>query len=164
MRLRASNLSGDLANSGAFPLQISWQDADITSSSSIYLPEHRNPSRFTAPEFVIPPGIAYNDCFVFGTCSNELLAEIYTTSAPITLIYLSVSAPPSGCDLIPIKFAGPYWVPNVGGEAAPARAAASRSGGTYTAYLPALFKFPDISQCPYGYFNAEGQMIAYVDC
>jgi len=39
----------------------------------------------------------------------------------------------------------------------------SGSSGTYTIYLPALFKSPDLSQCPCGYFNAEGQMIGYVD-
>jgi hypothetical protein len=164
-RLRASNLSGDLANSGAFPLQITWQDADLTSSSATYLPAQRNPSKFTAPEFVIPPGVAYDDCFVFGTCSNEVLAEIYNTSATMTLVYLSVSAPTSGYELVPLKFAGPYWTPDVnGGSAAPqARTAVSGFTGAHIIYFPTLCKSPDLSQCPCGYFNAEGQMIAYVD-
>ena len=162
-RLRASKLSGDLANSGAFPLQITWQDADLTSSSAAYLPEQRNPSKFTAPEFVIPPGMAYDDCFIFGVCSNEVLTEIHNTDAPITLVYLSVSAPTSGCELIPLKFAGPYWEPGVENPTPPARMAASGSTGTYTVYLPSLSKSLDLSQCPCGYFNAEGQMIAYVD-
>lgn len=162
-RLRASNLSGDLANFGAFPLQIAWQDADLTSSSATYLPEQRNPSKFTAPEFVIPPGVTYDDCFIYGTCSNDVLAEVYNTSAPITLVYLSVSAPPSGCDLIPLKFAGPYWAPGMDEGASSARTAASGFTKSYTVYLPALFRSPNLSQCPCGYFNAEGQMIAYVD-
>ena len=162
-RLRASKLSGDLSNSGAFPLQIAWQDADLTSSSALYLPEQRNPSKFTAPEFVIPPGMAYDDCFIFGTCSNDVLAEMYDIDAPITLVYLSVSAPKSGCELIPLKFAGPYWEPGVENPTPPARMVASDSTGTYTVYLPSLSKSPDLSQCPCGYFNAEGQMIAYVD-
>ena len=162
-RLRAANLSGDLANYGAFPLNVVWQDADITSNSATYLPVQRDPSKFTAPEFVIPPGVAYDDCFVCGTCSEDVLATIYDTSAPITLVYLSVSAPTSGYELIPLKFAGPYWTPGMDGVASSARTAASGSAGTHTIYLPALFKFPDLSQCPCGYFNAEGQMIAYVD-
>jgi hypothetical protein len=162
-RLRASNLSGDLANFGAFPLQITWQDADLTPSSDTYLPAQRDPSKFTAPEFVIPPGVAYDDCFVFGTCSNEVLAEIYNTSATMTLVYLSVSAPTSGCELVPLKFAGPYWTPGMDSAAPQARTAASGFAGAHIVYLPMLFKSPDLSQCPCGYFNAEGQMIAYVD-
>lgn len=162
-RLRALNLSGDLANFGAFPLQVTWQDADLTSSSALYLPVQRNSSKFTAPEFVIPPGVAYDDCFIFGTCSNDVLTTIYNTCAPITLVYLSVSAPTSGCELIPLKFAGPYWVPGEEDLTSPARMAASGSTGTYTIYLPSLSKSPDLSQCPCGYFNAEGQMIGYVD-
>jgi hypothetical protein len=162
-RLWASKLSGDLANYGVFPLQMIWQDADLTSSSATYLPVLRNPSKFTAPEFVIPPGVAYDDCFIYGTCSNDVLAEIYNASAPITLVYLSVSAPTSDYELVPLKFAGPYWTPGMGGARPQARTAVSRSAGTYTLYFPALFKFPDLSRCPCGYFNAEGQMIAYVD-
>jgi hypothetical protein len=163
-RLRALNLSGDLANYGAFPLKITWQDADLTSSSATYLPVQRDPSKFTAPEFVIPPGVAYDDCFVFGTCSNDVLAEIYNASAPITLVYLSVSAPTSDCELVPLKFAGPYWAPGMGGARPQASTAVSGSTGTHIVYLPLLFKSPDLSQCPCGYFNAEGQMIGYVDC
>lgn len=162
-RLRALNLSGDLANFGAFPLQIAWQDADLTPSGAPYLPAQPNPSKFTAPEFVIPPGVPYDDCFVFGTCADEVLAALYDTRAPITLVYLSVSAPTSGCELIPLKFAGPYWQP-AGENAAPsARMSASGSSGAYTVYLPSLCKTPDLSQCPCGYFNAEGQMVGYVD-
>ncbi len=162
-RLRASKLSGDLANYGAFPLQIAWQDADLTSGSATYLPVQRDPSKFTAPEFVIPPGVAYDDCFIFGTCSSDVLAEIYNTRATITLVYLSVSPPTLGCKLIPLKFAGPYWAPGGEHPASPASMAASGSVGTYTVYLPALSKSPDLSQCPCGYFNTEGQMIGYVD-
>jgi hypothetical protein len=173
-RLRASKLSGDLSNSGAFPLNIAWQDADLTPSSATYLPVQRDPSKFTAPEFVIPPGVAYDDCFIFGTCSSDVLAEIYNTRASITLVYLSVSPPTSGCELIPLKFAGPYWAPGGENPASPAPplspplggmkgGAASGSAGMYTVYLPALSKSPDLSQCPCGYFNAEGQMIGYVD-
>ena len=162
-RLRASNLSGDLANFGAFPLQVTWQDADLTSGSTTYLPALRNPSKFTAPEFVIPPGVLYDDCFIFGTCSNDVLTTIYNTHAPITLVYLSVSAPTAGCELIPLKFAGPYWEPAEENLTPPAGMAASGSPGTHTIYLPALSKSPDLSQCPCGYFNAEGQMIGYVD-
>lgn len=162
-RLRALKLSGDLTNFGAFPLKLAWQDADLTSSSATYLPVLRDPSQFTAPEFVIPPGVTYDDCFIYGTCSEDVLATIHNTSAPITLVYLSVSAPTSGCELIPLKFAGPYWTPGMHGVASSARTAASGFPGTYTVYLPALFKSPDLSQCPCGYFNAEGQMIAYVD-
>jgi hypothetical protein len=162
-RLRALNLSGDLANFGAFPLKVTWQDADLTSSSALYLPAQHNPSKFTAPEFVIPPGVPYDDCFVFGTCSNEMLATIYDTRAPITLVYLSVSAPTSGCELIPLKFAGPYWEPSEENLTTPARMATSGSTGTQVIYLPVLSKSPDLSQCPCGYFNAEGQMIGYVD-
>ncbi len=162
-RLRALNLSGDLANFGAFPLQITWQDADLTSSSAPYLPAQRNPSKFTAPEFVIPPGVLYDDCFIFGTCSNDVLTTIYNTHAPITLVYLSVSAPTAGCELIPLKFAGPYWEPAEENLTPPAGMAASGSPETHTIYLPALSKSPDLSQCPCGYFNAEGQMIGYVD-
>jgi hypothetical protein len=162
-RLRALTLSEDLTNFGAFPLKVAWQDADLTSSSATYLPVLRDPSKFTAPEFVIPPGVAYDDCFISGTCSEDVLARIYNTSAPITLVYLSVSAPTSSYELIPLKFAGPYWTPGVDGVASSARMAKSGSIGTYTVYLPALFKSPDLSQCPCGYFNAEGQMIGYVD-
>jgi len=162
-RLRALNLSGDLANFGAFPLQVTWQDADLTSSSAPYLPTQHDPSKFTAPEFVIPPGVPYDDCFIYGTCSNEVLAAIHDTRAPITLVYLSVSAPTLGCELIPLKFAGPYWEPAEENLTPPVGMAASGSTGAHTIYLPALSKSPDLSQCPCGYFNAEGQMIGYVD-
>lgn len=169
-RLRAVKLSGDLANFGAFPLNIAWQDADLTPSSATYLPVQRNPSTFTAPEFVIPPGVAYNDCFIFGNCPNTVLDEIYHTRASLTLVYLSVSPPMSGGKLIPLKFAGPYWTPDVEDStplfppmAGMKGGAASGSGRTHTVYLPSLAKTPDRSQCPCGYFNAEGQMIGYVD-
>jgi hypothetical protein len=172
-RLRALNLSGDLTNFGAFPLNIAWQDADLTPSNATYLPVQRHPSTFTAPEFVIPPGVAYNDCFVFGNCPNTVLDEIYHARASITLVYLSVSPPTSDCKLIPLKFAGPYWTPGVEDPTPPPplspplrgmkRGAASGSGRTHTVYLPALAKTPDLSQCPCGYFNTEGQMIGYVD-
>ena len=162
-RLRALTLSGDLTNYGAFPLKVAWQDADLTPSDATYLPVQRNPTTFTAPEFVIPPGVAYNDCFVFGNCPSIVLDEIYHTRAPITLVYLSVSPPTSGCELIPLKFAGPYWRPGVEAPPSPPSMAASSSAGRYTVYLPALSKSPDLPQCPCGYFNEEGQMIGYVD-
>jgi len=162
-RLRALNLSGDLTNFGAFPLNITWQDADLTPNDATYLPVQRNPTEFTAPEFVIPPGVPYDDCFVFGNCPKDVLEAIYHTSAPITLVYLSVSPPMSGCELVPLKFAGPYWTPSMENPTPPARMAANGSAGRYTIYLPALFKSLDVSQCPCGYFNAEGQMIGYVD-
>jgi hypothetical protein len=92
-----------------------------------------------------------------------MLATIYETRAPITLVYLSVSAPTSGCELIPLKFAGPYWEPSEENLTTPARMATSGSTGTQVIYLPVLSKSPDLSQCPCGYFNAEGQMIGYVD-
>jgi hypothetical protein len=157
------NLSGDLANFGAFPLQVAWQDADLTSSGASYLPAQSNPSKFTAPEFVIPPGVPYDDCFIYGTCSNEVLTSIYDAHAPITLVYLSVSAPTSGCELIPLKFAGPYWQPTGENPAPPASMSASSSTGTHIVYLPSLSKSLDLSQCPCGYFNADGQMVGYVD-
>ena len=95
--------------------------------------------------------------------SDPRSSTIYNTHAPITLVYLSVSAPTSGCELIPLKFAGPYWEPAGENLTPPAGMAASGSTGAHTIYLPALSKSPDLSQCPCGYFNAEGQMIGYVD-
>ena len=106
-----TDLSTDMTFSAAFPVKRFWQDADQAPGSR-FLPVFANPDQLEAPEYVLPAGIAYNNCFIAGNCSPSVLEQIYNTEMNLEIVYLSVTKPRIGGQWVPVKMAGPQWSPS----------------------------------------------------
>jgi hypothetical protein len=107
-RLSRGGLSADLTFSAAFPLEIAWQDADQAPGSE-YLPLMRDSTELATLEYVLPAGIAYNDCFTQGNCPSSVLQEIYDAEMTLEIIYLKILQPGAGGQWVPLQMAGPAW-------------------------------------------------------
>ncbi|HEC35130.1 MAG TPA: hypothetical protein ENI39_01190 [Anaerolineae bacterium] len=166
MRLEGSVLSVDLTHHGAFPLDLAWQDADLSGNSE-FLPTISPLTRLAAPEYILPPGIAWNGCYTLGNCSNSVLQAIYDAEATLTLVYLRVSMPYGNIDVLPVKVAGPGW--SAAGTSQREAHLLTSEGTfasltpsqtlTHTVYLPIILRYPPLTGCPCGIFNEHGQMI-----
>jgi len=152
-------LGADLHHAGAFPLRIAWRDAD-QSPGTIYLPVLTGISRLKVPEYVVPAGFPYHDCFTRGDCSNNILDAIYQTTMEISVVYLAVDPPYGDFQVVPLKMAGPAWSP-----VAAARNALSPKAhniGNFNVYLPMVSSFPQAIGCPCGVFTGYGRMVYYI--
>lgn len=174
VRLEGSSLSTDLMYAGAFPLEVAWKDVDL-SGGSTFLPIIETPPKITAPEYVVPPGIAWHDCFVNGGCSNTLLDQIHDTAYTVDILYLRVDPIWTGVDVLTLEMAGPGWTassavpelsdPLVGASTFDEPIYALDDTYPYTNYLPIIMNhYPPIptSGCPCGVFNEQNQMIYLV--
>lgn len=106
-----TDLSFDMVFSAAFPVNRFWQDADQAPGST-FLPLYANPDQLEAPEYVLPAGIAYNNCFADGPCPPAVLDQIYNTEMSLEIVYLAVTKPRIGGQWVPLKAAGPQWSPS----------------------------------------------------
>ena len=151
-------LSQDLVHGGAFPLQVAWQDAD--QSAGPYLSLLPPIDRITPPEFVVPAGIAYDPCFLSGTCSEAVLRQIYEATMTLRIVYLRVEPLYSGTQALPLKVADETWLGLAG---AMPWAGAGGAGATSRLYLPLVRNFRLRPERPLGFCDAaSGRMVGYL--
>jgi hypothetical protein len=175
---RGLDLSADLTFSAAFPLSVAWRDADRAPGSQ-YLPLTGKPLELATPEYILPTGIPYNNCFVQGNCPPGLLQQIHETQMSLEIIYLKVIGPESGGQWIPLRMAGPAWSPSslssngeppegAHDQTVPAEETPDAPGTRHFSYLPSISggqegqngQEPDA--CPCGWFDAQGRMLGLV--
>jgi hypothetical protein len=169
---RDLDLAGDLTFSAAFPLKVAWHDADRAPGTE-YLPLMGEPLALAPPEYVLPAGIAYDDCFVHGTCSPSTLQQIYDAVMNLEVIYLKVDGPPSGGQWVSLRLAGPAWSPSAAmgtndlGDPSYERSAAPGASQTrYQSFLPVIGggNRQESIACPSGWFDAQGRMLDLHPC
>lgn len=177
-RLSRGGLSADLTFSAAFPLEVAWQDADQVPSSQ-FLPLIRFPTELAPMEYVLPAGIAYDDCFVRGDCPPDLLRQIYDAEMALEIIYLDVNRLASAGQWVPLRMAGPVWSPSKSSlnqlERASEehqdtmsdpsmRTSSVRSVTTHHLFVPMVSSDPQRDlpgACPCGWFDELGRMIDF---
>jgi hypothetical protein len=170
-------LSTDYVFSAAFPINVFWRDADQAPGSA-YLPAIHEPIELEAPEYVLPAGVAYDDCYTRGDCSAAKLQQIYDATMPLEIIYLSVSKSPIGMQWTPLRMAGPVWSPSAAASSlatlppleqpaklngAPDKVPSASVTSKYI-YFPLIFNpvLDEPSGCPCGWFDDLGRMVDYV--
>lgn len=104
------NLSVDHAVTMAIPLYWQTRDAD-QSGGSEFLPTFTTPGELASMEYFVPTGIPYDSCMRRGTCSNELIEQIYNTEMQMIIHYMVVTRINVGLDQIPLRQVGPAWSP-----------------------------------------------------
>jgi len=174
-RLVHGGLSADLCFSAAFPLGAVWQDADQAPGSE-FLPMLGYPVALATPEYVIPAGVPYCECFTSPDgCSAAILEQIYETEMSLELIYLAVENPAGGGSRTPLRMAGPAWSPgalaaelagaDTSGAGDPSSATEMPGAAPYRVWLPSVIKSPSDSEpaagCSCGWFDQWGRML---DC
>ena len=162
------DLAADLTFSAAFPLGAAWRDADRAPGAQ-YLPLTADPLDLATPEYILPTGIAYNDCFVQGNCPPSILQQIYDAQMSLEIIYLKVIGPASGGQWIPLRMAGPAWSPSATSGAHESQDPSDKVPvisdalqARHRSFLPLIAggqnkQEPD--DCPCGWFDAQGRML-----
>ena len=166
-RLRRANgkLSVDHTNTMGLPLYGQFQDAD-QSQGATFLPFFSDARQWTAPEYFVPTGIAYDPCMTNGGCSNELLDAIHESTMEATIYYYDVERIAGGLTQIPIQQVGPAWSP---GRMRPTHQVAIPEQD-HMIFLPTVSYIQppeplpedDPAACPCGWFDANGAMFAFV--
>jgi hypothetical protein len=171
------NLSADLTISALFPLKVTWQDAD-QAPGNLFLPLITEPTELAPPEYVIPTGIAYDNCFTQGDCSPSILQQIYDAEMTLEILYLRVSRPAEG-QWVPVKMAGPAWSPSAAADPQitsdswepqvpmvdiSVLASAQAMTTTHSIFLPIVIRqveeeLPE--DCPCGWFDDLGRMLDF---
>ncbi len=165
------NLGQNLIFSAAFPLAVTWRDADQAPGSE-YLPLIVAPNQLAPPEYILPTGIPYNPCFVAGTCSTAVLEQIHNAVMDMEILYLSVTAVEPAGQWVHARFAGPQWPGVALGNVSDARAqpelvavAPSASPQAWRLYLPIVwrqFTPPEPpAGIPAGWFDELGRMLDF---
>lgn len=173
----AGTLSVDHIMSGGIPRYGYWEDNDLAGAVA-YLPYKRNVYRLATPEYIVPAGISYDPCMVYGGCSSALLSNLWNTEMTLQVLYLKVER--TGCDLtrVPLRSVGSGWsssltytpwqpeaLPLLGSTAMSVSETAVFSNHVY---LPCVLQrfciLPpdDPGAGPYGWFTPEGRMVDYV--
>jgi hypothetical protein len=113
------------------------------------------------PEYVLPVGISYNDCFTQGNCSADILQQIYDAKMGLEIIYLKVIPPALEGQWVRLRVAGPGW--------SPANATTEHSSGGAQPYqralLPLIAGEPRSEKpqgCPCARFDNVGRMLELV--
>lgn len=165
LRTRDDKLSVDHINTMGLPLNGNFLEADLAGSVE-YLPFFSDPAAWTAPEYFVPAGIAYDPCMTEGGCPADLLDAIYAATMDATIYYYDVERVADGLTQIPIKQVGTTWSPVVQRKASPARMAAQDNFVFLPAVLngepPAELPLDDPTNCPCGWFDENGAMFAFV--
>lgn len=171
------NLSTDLTFSAVFPVRRFWQDADQVPGSR-FLPVFGNPDQLEAPEYVLPAGIAYNNCYTQGNCSSSVLQQIYNAEMSLEIVYLAVHRPRTGGQWVSLKMVGPSWSPSSMASAPVASDWPGRATGnantpqlvldppvtTHTTFLPLIMSSipeEEPTGCPCGWFDDRGRMLGF---
>lgn len=162
----AFELSTNMIFSAGFPLLRAWLDADDAQGSS-FLPVMQDPPQLATPEYVVPTGITYNDCFINGSCPDDVLQQIHDAEMTLEIIYLHVY-PPSTGTWSPVKMAGPAWQPTVhnvqSDDHRAQKIGPAAATEDYLVFLP-LLAWPTTGPpppppgCPCGWFDPLGRML-----
>jgi hypothetical protein len=151
-------LSQDLTHGGAFPLQAAWQDAD--QSAGPYLSVLPPIDRITPPEYVVPAGIAFNECFLRGNCSDAVLSQIYESTMSMRIVYLRVETAYDSTQALPLRAADETWTRGAG---SPQLGMGSMADSGRNVYLPLLRSYRLRPERPLGFFDAaSGRMVGYL--
>jgi len=173
----AGSLSVDHIMSGGIPRYGYWEDNDLAGTVA-YLPYRQNVYRLATPEYIVPAGISYDPCMVYGGCSSAVLSNLWNTEMTLQVLYLKVER--TGCDLtrVPLRSVGSGWSSSLAytpwqPEALPsltpdALSIFATTVFSYYVYLPCVFQgfctppLDDPGAGPYGWFTSEGRMVDYV--
>jgi hypothetical protein len=166
-------LSFDMVTSAAFPLTVTWQDAD-QASGSIFLPHLVSPYELEAPEYVLPAGMAYSPCYTQGNCPPAVLDEIYQKVMSLEITYLHVQGPPIEVQWTSLRMAGPSWrldaqnATSTDIAAGLSEATITNKGDTppalHVQFLPLVMRDPWIPcpERPCGAFDWQGRLVDIV--
>jgi hypothetical protein len=173
--------STDHVNTMGMPLFGQWTDRDRADGKT-YLPYFEAPNRLSCPEYLVPAGIAYNPCMVYGNCSAQFLDTLWNTPMTMTMVYLRVTRSSPDVSRIPLKMVGPNWYPwnaaavdaeqgSAGAEEPlesdePYKTTLDHTGTlTPRVYIPLILTpaLPpdDPTGCPCGWFAPDGRMIDF---
>ncbi len=160
-----SDLSGDITVSAAFPLLTAWQDADQAPGTQ-FLPVLEAPTDMEPPDYVVPVGMPYNDCFWQGNCSDSILQQIYDAEMSLKIIYLKVYHSETDGQWVPLRMAGPAWVPAAQTAATIPDASIQASveiTASYHYFIPFASFLPEEvpGDCLCGWFDDLGRMLDY---
>jgi hypothetical protein len=161
-------LTIDHVNSMALPTVGQWQDGD--QSGGDWLPWLSPLLRLTAPEYFVPPGIAYDPCMRRGDCPDGLLEAIYNTTYSISAHYYRIDRiTNSGLHRIPLRQVGPGWSPSASSSGANNSAPVLLEHQSPLYYLPIIqigqpFVPPvdPTDGCPCGWFDPGGRMVDFI--
>jgi hypothetical protein len=154
---RGLDLSGDLTFSGAFPLDVAWHDADRAPGTR-FLPLMDKAVALAPPEYVLPAGISFNNCFTQGNCPASLLQQIYDAEMRLEIIYLKVVPPAYGGQWVSVQMAGPAWSP----AATATESTVAAPQLDHTNFLPLIGGGTRKSKprgCPCGLFDGAGRLL-----
>jgi len=112
LALDINRLSTDLIFTGGFPTEVAWRDHDQAPKAK-FLPEMVAPHWLAPPEYVIPAGVPYNDCFTRGNCPGSVLEEIYEAQMELEITFLKVIRRVNNGAWVPVRFTGPAWSPSM---------------------------------------------------
>ena len=161
------------AVSAAIPLYWQPRDAD-QSSGTEFLPTFTEPGYLASLEYFVPAGVAYHPCMRSGTCSNDLLRQIYEAEMQMTIHYLRIDRINPGLDRIPLRQTGPAWKSLLASSQTRAAQATLPAtvppGGEARLYLPLInadmpadpLPDEDRTGCTCGWFDPDGRMLDFV--
>lgn len=172
-RKNSLNMSVDHVVSAAIPLYWQPRDAD-QSSGTEFLPTFTEPGYLASLEYFVPAGVAYHPCMRSGTCSNDLLRQIYEAEMQMTIHYLRIDRINPGLDRIPLRQTGPAWKSLLASSQTRAAQATLPAtvppGGEARLYLPLInadmpadpLPDEDRTGCTCGWFDPDGRMLDFV--
>jgi len=157
---RTPALSSDLVFSAGWSLGRAWQDADQVPGST-YLPAFGPLLDLAPPEYVLPAGLAYDPCFTRGDCPDELLQQIYDAQMSLEIAFLKVVHPDTGGSWVPLRLAGPAWMPAVRDTSPLADGYFSETISTTLVFMPLVMTEGQDSAPvpPTGWFDAAGRLL-----
>jgi hypothetical protein len=161
-------LSTDMTFSAAFPLDVAWRDQDQAPGCE-FLPLLGARTALAPPEYVIPVGVAYDDCFTGGDCPQEVLEAIYDAVMEMEVFYLSVAPPAAPGRWVALNMTGPDWSPRGAvsaraGDGVPPQPSWQGPAGEHALFFPYIASTaprPPSGDCPCGWFDDQGQMLDY---
>lgn len=151
------------------PLYGHWQDMDQAGGE--YLNYAKQQMGLAAPEYFLPPGVAYDRCMTYGGCSDDLLERVYNTSATMRAVYLRVDRVSSALQRYAVQMTGPTWSP-ASMTMAPESICPLDTPYDHFVYLPLVQAYvpplppDDTTGCSprggCGWFALDGRMVDYI--
>ena len=169
-------LTAGVQFSAGLPLDVAWLVSDWVPGSK-FLPLVERPRVLAPLEYIVPAGVAYDDCFRHGNCPASILQQIYNAEMNMEIIYISVSLVAAEGQWASLRMAGPAWSPSVGdstnaawqAQVIPDTVAETSVGFGETGTMSWKMFFPFVSKavhppidCPCGLFDSLGRMLYHL--